>query len=84
MPWSMYLSASSSLRLSTDVVAQWMKTDLGGGDMADLTTEQGAKASLDIILKPGQEYNGLMPKVLVKGWEKSEGNNQYDGTIVPW
>lgn len=61
-----------------------MKTDLGGGDMADLTTEQGAKASLDIILTPGQKYNGLMPKVLVKGWEKNPGNNQYDGAIAPW
>ncbi|KAI1443903.1 NAD(P)-binding protein [Annulohypoxylon stygium] len=62
----------------------WMKTDLGGGDMADLTPEEGAKASLDIILKPGQEYNGKMPKVLVKGWENNKGHNQYDGTIVPW
>ncbi|KAI1773029.1 NAD(P)-binding protein [Hypoxylon cercidicola] len=62
----------------------WMKTDLGGGDMADLSTDEGAEASLDIILKPGQEYNGKMPKVLVKGWEKAKGNNQYDGTIVPW
>ncbi|KAK5994071.1 C-signal [Cladobotryum mycophilum] len=62
----------------------WMKTDLGGGDMADLTAEEGAKASLDIIFKPGQVYNGLMPKVLVKGWENAPGNNQYDGTIAPW
>ncbi|OBT60745.1 hypothetical protein VE03_10876 [Pseudogymnoascus sp. 23342-1-I1] len=62
----------------------WMKTDLGGGDMADLTAEQGAKASLDIIFTPGQKYNGLMPKVLVKGWENNAGNNQYDGAIAPW
>lgn len=61
-----------------------MKTDLGGGNMADLTAEQGAKASLDIIFTPGQKYNGLMPKVLVKGWEKNAGNNQYDGAIAPW
>ena len=61
-----------------------MKTALGGGDMADLTPEQGARASLDIILTPGQLYNGKMPKVLIKGWEKAEGNNQYDGTVVPW
>ncbi|KFY41132.1 hypothetical protein V494_03195 [Pseudogymnoascus sp. VKM F-4513 (FW-928)] len=62
----------------------WMKTDLGGGDMADLTAEEGAKASLDIIFTPGQKYNGLMPKVLVKGWENNPGNNQYDGAIAPW
>ncbi|KAI0976936.1 NAD(P)-binding protein [Xylaria arbuscula] len=60
----------------------WLKTDLGGGDMADLTPEQGAKASLDIIFTPGQKYNGKMPKVYVEGWEnRSYG---YDGTIVPW
>lgn len=61
-----------------------MKTELGGGDMADLTPEQGAKASLDIIFKPGQQLNGQFPNVLVKGWEKAEGNNQYDGTNSPW
>ncbi|KAI1097260.1 NAD(P)-binding protein [Jackrogersella minutella] len=61
----------------------WMKTDLGG-DMADLSPEQGAKASLDIIFKPGQELNGKMPKVHVKGWENAPGHNQYDGSIVPW
>lgn len=61
-----------------------MKTDLGGGEMADLTAEEGAKASLDMILRPGQELNGQFPKVLVKGWEKAEGNNQYDGSNSPW
>ncbi|KAI1410012.1 NAD(P)-binding protein [Hypoxylon sp. FL1857] len=62
----------------------WMKTDLGGGDMADLTPEEAAKASLDIILRPGQELNGKMPKVHIKGWENAPGRNQYDGTNVPW
>lgn len=70
--------------VDTKTVPQWMKTDLGGGDMADLTPEEGAQASLDIIFRPGRELNGQMPKVLVKGWEKAEGNNQYDGTNVPW
>ncbi|KAI1135779.1 NAD(P)-binding protein [Hypoxylon sp. FL0543] len=62
----------------------WMKTELGGGDVADLTPEEAAKASLDIILRPGQELNGKMPKVLIKGWEKAPGRNQYDGTNAPW
>ncbi|KAL8905847.1 MAG: hypothetical protein Q9171_006513 [Xanthocarpia ochracea] len=61
----------------------WMKTELGGGDMADLTAEQGAKASLDMIFKPGQGLNGQYPKVLVKGWENAE-RNQYDGKNAPW
>ncbi|KAJ2976592.1 hypothetical protein NQ176_g4864 [Zarea fungicola] len=62
----------------------WMKTELGGGEMADLTPAEGAKASLDIIFTPGQVYNGQMPKVLVKGWENNPGMNQYDGTNAPW
>ncbi|KAL2046761.1 hypothetical protein ABVK25_011549 [Lepraria finkii] len=62
----------------------WMKTDLGGGEMADLTAEEGAKASLDMIFKPGQELNGQFPKILVQGWEKAEGNNQYDGSNSAW
>ncbi|KAI1120259.1 short chain dehydrogenase reductase [Nemania abortiva] len=60
----------------------WLKTDLGGGDMADLTPEEGAKASLDILFKPNSETNGKMPKVLVKGWETK--SHCYDGTNVPW
>ncbi|KAI8635544.1 short chain dehydrogenase reductase [Xylariaceae sp. FL1651] len=44
----------------------WLKTILGGGNMADLTQEEGAKASLDILFKPNSETNGKMPKVLVK------------------
>ncbi|OKP10351.1 hypothetical protein PENSUB_4198 [Penicillium subrubescens] len=62
----------------------WLKTDLGGGDMADLTPEQGAKASLDILFRPNAEINGQFPKVLIPGWEKAKGPNVYDGTNVPW
>ncbi|KAI3332674.1 NAD(P)-binding protein [Ustulina deusta] len=45
----------------------WLKTELGGGDMADSTPEQGAKAALNILFTPGQKYNGQMPKVHVEG-----------------
>ncbi|KAL8765506.1 MAG: hypothetical protein Q9209_007440 [Squamulea sp. 1 TL-2023] len=62
----------------------WMKTELGGGEMADLTAEEGAKASLDLIIRPGQELNGQYPTVLVKGWEKAEGLSRYDGSSSPW
>lgn len=61
----------------------WMKIDLGGGDLADLTAKQGAKASLDTIFKPGQELNGQYPKFHVKGWERAEVY-QYDGKNAPW
>ncbi|KAI0868433.1 short chain dehydrogenase reductase [Hypoxylon argillaceum] len=60
----------------------WLKTELGGGDMADLTPEEGAKASLNIIFKPNSETNGKMPKVLVEGWETK--GHCYDGSNVPW
>lgn len=49
-----------------------------------MVPKEGAKDSLDIIFRPGQELNGQMPKVLVKGWEKAEGGNQYDGANAPW
>ncbi|XXG99909.1 hypothetical protein Hte_006250 [Hypoxylon texense] len=63
----------------------WMKTELGGGDMADLTTEEGAKASLDIIFEEGQKYNGQFPKIFVEGWDKvSKGRHIYDGANAPW
>ncbi|KAH7635586.1 hypothetical protein B0T09DRAFT_298272 [Sordaria sp. MPI-SDFR-AT-0083] len=70
----------------------WLKTDIGS-EMADLTSEEGAKASLEIILAPGQEYNGKFPMVKVKGWETKEeaashggyaGNNVYDGRNISW
>ncbi|RAH48934.1 short chain dehydrogenase reductase [Aspergillus brunneoviolaceus CBS 621.78] len=62
----------------------WMKTDLGSGDIADLTPEQGAKASLEILFRPNGEINGQFLKVLVPGWENATGRNVYDGTMVPW
>ncbi|KAK4641211.1 hypothetical protein QC761_610380 [Podospora bellae-mahoneyi] len=65
----------------------WMKTELGGGDMADLTAEQGAKASLDIIFNKSQkEVNGKLPKVFVERWDKPAPGraNVYDGTNAPW
>ncbi|KAK9234998.1 hypothetical protein V1525DRAFT_349121 [Lipomyces kononenkoae] len=55
----------------------WLRTDLGG-ENADLSVEQGAKASLEKIFGAGTEQNGQFLKVLVKGW------NQYDGINSPW
>lgn len=61
----------------------WLKTDLGG-EMADLSVQLGAKATLDKILGARQEQNGEYLNVLVEGWEKAKGPNQYDGCNVPW
>jgi hypothetical protein len=61
--------------------SQWLKTDLGG-ENADLTAKEGARACLDIILNRGQEMNGQFPKIYVKGLE--ETGHKYDGKNAPW
>jgi hypothetical protein len=61
-----------------------LNTELGGGDMADWTPEQGAKASLDIIYRPDAEKNGKLLKVFVDGYQNAEGPNRYDGESAPW
>jgi hypothetical protein len=61
-----------------------LKTDLGGGDMADLTPEQGAKASLDIVFKSNEETNGTFAKIFISGWESFTSGNVYDGKDAPW
>jgi hypothetical protein len=52
--------------------------------MADLSVEQGAKATLDKIMNPGNEQNGQFLNIKVSGWENSQGANYYDGANVPW
>ena len=52
--------------------------------MADLTSEQGASATLDIISRPNAETNGKFLTVFVEGFEKVEGPNRYDGKVAPW
>jgi hypothetical protein len=52
--------------------------------MADLSVEEGAKATLDRIMNAGKEENGKFLNIRVKGWEKKEGLNQYDGGNPPW
>ncbi|KAK4169717.1 estradiol 17-beta-dehydrogenase 2 [Cladorrhinum sp. PSN259] len=62
----------------------WLKTDLGGGEMADLTAEQGAKATLDIVFNKGREMNGKFAKIYIEGWESAGYAHLYDGTDSPW
>ncbi|KAL2197721.1 short chain dehydrogenase reductase [Corynascus similis CBS 632.67] len=64
----------------------WIKTELGGGDHADLTPEQAAKASLEIVFTEGQVYNGKLPIVSVEGFEKPREGSWlvYDGRICEW
>ncbi|KAK4227345.1 hypothetical protein QBC38DRAFT_193968 [Podospora fimiseda] len=62
----------------------WLKTDLGGGEMADLTPEQGAKTTLDFVFNKGQEVNGKFLKVYIQGWETAGYAHVYDGGEAPW
>ncbi|KAF3482005.1 short chain oxidoreductase [Arthroderma uncinatum] len=61
----------------------WVQTDLGGAQ-ADLTPSQSATAVLDIVSNISKTDNGKFFNILVSGWEKAAGPNQYDGAQVPW
>ena len=63
---------------------QWLQTDLGGGDRADLAPEVGAKASLEKIFSATKEDNGQFLNIKVEGWENAAGPNKYDGLNPPW
>ncbi len=67
----------------TQCRAQWIKTDLGS-DIADLTVEEGSKATLEVVDAAGKDANGKAYNVLVKRWENNPGLNQYGGGVVPW
>ncbi|KAK2827854.1 hypothetical protein FQN49_007278 [Arthroderma sp. PD_2] len=61
----------------------WVQTDLGGAQ-ADLTPSQSAAALLDIVSNVSKEDNGKFFNILVSGWEKAAGPNQYDGAQPVW
>lgn len=52
--------------------------------MADLDVEVGAAATLDKIMGATKEQNGYFMNIHVKGYEKREDPNQYDGANPPW
>ncbi|PVH84623.1 short chain dehydrogenase reductase [Cadophora sp. DSE1049] len=62
----------------------WLKTDLGGGDRADLEPKVGAKASLDRIFAATKEDNGQFLNIKVEGWENAAGPNKYNGLNPAW
>lgn len=66
------------------ILNKTVKTAMGGGDMADLTLEQGAQGILEAIVKGGPEKNGTFSMIEVAGWENSTGFHQYDGRVMPW
>lgn len=78
------IGAARNRLLLADDALQWMKTELGGGEMADLTPEVAAKAFLDVVYRPNQETNGKFGNVFVEGYQNAEGPNRYDGKDSPW
>lgn len=56
---------------------QWLKSDMGG-QHADLTVPQGAKAVLKVAFAADSRDNGTFKNIDVPGWEK------YDGQILAW
>ncbi|KAH8422463.1 uncharacterized protein LDX57_000218 [Aspergillus melleus] len=67
-----------------EVERQWLRTDLGGADFADLPPATGAEATMQIIDSATREMNGKFLNIRVPGWEENPGVNQYDGKEVPW
>jgi hypothetical protein len=46
--------------------------------MADLSVEEGAKATTDKIMSAGKEQNGEFLNIFI------EGKDHYHGTTSPW
>jgi hypothetical protein len=57
---------------------------MGGGDIADLTLEQGARGIIEALVKGGAEKNGKSFMIEVVGWENATGVHQYNGKTMPW
>jgi hypothetical protein len=63
---------------------QWVKTDLGGGDRADIDVDTSVKAIMKIVDGATKEDNGKFLNIHVEGWENNPGLNQYPGGESPW
>lgn len=62
-----------------------LKTELAGGEKADLPVEVGAKETIRIALEAKPEETGRHRNIYVKGWEKGGGvGGRYDGEDLYW
>lgn len=61
---------------------KWVKTDMGGKDVADLTPDESIKGILETVDKIDAKDTGKFLTIKVPGWENSE--KQYDGSVRPW
>lgn len=63
-------------------LSQWVKTDMGGKDSADLTLDESIKGILEMADKIDAKDTGKFLTIRVPGWETHE--KQYDGSVRPW
>lgn len=69
-------------RILLTILSQWVKTDMGGKDAADLTPEESIKGILDTADKIDAKDTGKFLTIRVPGWENRE--KHYDGSVRPW
>nr|OQO17269.1 hypothetical protein B0A51_17278 [Rachicladosporium sp. CCFEE 5018] len=62
----------------------WLKTRLGGGDVAQLTAEQGAEAVVEIIREATKEDNGKFVNIRVPGYKFGGTIEAYPRGEMPW
>ncbi|OQO10792.1 hypothetical protein B0A48_04092 [Cryoendolithus antarcticus] len=62
----------------------WLKTRLGGGDVAQLTTEQSAEAVLEIVRAAAIEDTGKLMNIRVPGFKFGGTVEAYPGGEMPW
>ena len=63
---------------------KWLRTELGGGSMADLPVEVGAEKLLEVINAATRENSGKLINIRVPGWENKDVGHSYDGEDIPW
>lgn len=85
------LTALWSNRLRDEGFCVWIqspgnvKTDLAGGDVADLPVEVSAKEVIRIAQEARPEDTGRHRNIYVKGWEEGGGlGGRYDGEDLYW
>lgn len=79
-PLPLLLPAPKSLMLT--IFPQWVKTDLGGKDYADLTPDESVNGILEQADRIDAKDTGKFFTIRVPGWENNQ--KQYDGSVRPW
>ncbi|KAF4544511.1 Short-chain dehydrogenase/reductase SDR [Lasiodiplodia theobromae] len=61
----------------------WLRTDLGSSQ-ADLSVEEGAQATLNILMNATPKISRKFFNIHAPGWENKTGFSKYDGSEIPW